>query len=72
MTAKDIFQIFILYNPDVRGVTGFKEMKNNKNAIELIFDNGRKGTFEVQRGKLKLTMEDNLYSIKKTEDKPCN
>lgn len=53
-------------------MTGFKEMKNKTNAIELIFDNGRTGIFEVQRGKLKLTLEDNLYSIKKSteEDKP--
>ena len=61
MTPKDLFQIFILYNPElVDNVTGFKEMQNKKNTIRLIFKDNRTGTFEVNRGKFKLTLEDKI------------
>ena len=68
MKATDLFQIFILYNPDVRGVTGFKEIKGQKNAIELIFDNGRTGKYEIIKNEAKLTIEDNLYSLKNRKE----
>ena len=61
MTAKDIFQIFILYNPEMSDkVDTFKEIQGKPNTIKLIFRDGRTGTFEVKRGKFKLVLEDKL------------
>ena len=61
MTARDLYQIFILYNPEMSDkVSNFKEIQGKQNTIQLIFRDGRTGTFEVKRGKFKLILEDKL------------
>ena len=76
MAPKDLFQIFILYNPEMSNkVSNFKEIQGKPNTIKLIFRDGRTGTFEVKRGKFKLVLEDDLYSIKEhtaaTKEESC-
>lgn len=59
MTAKDLYRIYILYNPEMASKTVlFTEDNTKKNTIKLVFNNGRKGTFTVERGKFKLILED--------------
>lgn len=61
MKPVDIFQIFILYNPEMQSkVDKFQEMQGKPNTIKIIFRDGRTGTFEVKRGKFKLVLEDKL------------
>lgn len=61
MKATGLYQIFILYNPEMSDkVSNFKEIQGKQNTIKLAFKDGRIGTFEVNRGKFKLILEDKL------------
>lgn len=59
MKATDIWEVFKSVNQDiVNDVRTYVSENGSPNKIRLIFKDGRKGTFEIQRGKYILEMEE--------------
>lgn len=53
-----LWKSFIQLNPELSSsVKCYKSVKDKPNAIELYFEDGRRGVFEINRGKFKLTLE---------------
>lgn len=57
MNAQDIWMIFKTNYSDIVGDVRTYVSENGTNKIRLIFKDGRKGFFEIQRGKYVLTMD---------------
>ena len=58
MTPTQIYRTFCTFYSDIaKDVLRYQEDNTNTSRIKLIFNDGRKGTFEIKRGKYALEMD---------------